>query len=90
MWQINRTDWCIIFIFDNVELKVIVNTCLALTRYLLNRSFEFDVSFPSRDRSNALYFVLHVLLCFYLNGVMFLCIYMFVCLCLFVFAMHRK
>jgi hypothetical protein len=64
---------------DNVELKVIVNTCLALTRYLLNRSFEFDVSFSSRDRSNALYFVLHVLLCFYLNGVMFLCMYMFAC-----------
>jgi hypothetical protein len=53
----------------------------------LDHSFEFDVSFSSRDRSNALYFVLHVLLCFYLNGVIFLCIYiymyMFVCACLY-------
>ena len=51
-------------------------------QYLLDRSFEFDVSFSSRDRSNVLYFILHVLLCFYLNGVMFSCIC--ICVCLFV------
>jgi hypothetical protein len=59
-------------------------------RYLPNRHFEFDISFSSRDRSNALYFVLHVLLCFYLNDVMFLCIYMFARLCLFVFVLRRE
>ena len=51
---------------------------------------EFEISFSSCDRSNALYFVLHVLLCFYLNDVMFLCIHMFACLCMFVFAVHRE
>jgi hypothetical protein len=50
-------------------------------RYLLDRSFEFDVSFSSRDRSNVLYFILHVLLCFYMNGVMFSCI----CICVSLF-----
>jgi hypothetical protein len=45
-----------------------------------------DTSFSSCDCFNALYFVLHILLCLYLYGVMFLCIYVFACLCLFVFA----